>query len=250
MSANPAIRVSSGLVSPEHVAAIGPALWTYLCLLDWQTSEDGRVFHRRQERGGGVRVSEISKRLGFSERTVREHLATLRPYLKIRRAQYGFFITIRNPKKHFRPEESRHSETGRKLPVSDSPDRKNSAARPEESRRSHYIPDEQGTCKPAGQPAFPMWHARLKELGVRDSVIEELFGSPWVNGHTDEELTQATQWKPHQTSDRLMISTIPESLARQKQSVPTATNDRDAQALRHLQQMRRDHDDDNRRGTS
>ena len=65
MSQSPLITVSNGLLTPEHFAEIGPALWVLLVFIDWQTSPDGKVLG-----GKPIKVSEIAERLGCSTKSV------------------------------------------------------------------------------------------------------------------------------------------------------------------------------------
>lgn len=65
-------RVASGLPSAEHKRRIGAAIWTFLYLLDRQTSADGYVLHGRP-----ITSRDIAADIGAPERTVRRDLARL-----------------------------------------------------------------------------------------------------------------------------------------------------------------------------
>ena len=94
---SPMITISNGLLDPKHIAAMGPALAEFLCLIDWQTDASGVV------RGGApVNIAAIAERLGRSRRTVQRNLKRLDEYLDVRRTPRGLVIRIRNPKKWFR----------------------------------------------------------------------------------------------------------------------------------------------------
>ena len=94
---NPMLTISSGLISPRHISAMGPALAEFLCLIDWQTDTTGRV-----KGGAPIQIEEIAKRLGRSRRTVQRNLDRLGGYLDVRRTPRGLVVRIRNPKKWFR----------------------------------------------------------------------------------------------------------------------------------------------------
>ena len=69
---SPIITVSAGLLDPRHVKAIGPAVWTYLALLDKQTKPDGTVNH-----GDPIAAAKFGARMGLSQDTVLRHLERL-----------------------------------------------------------------------------------------------------------------------------------------------------------------------------
>lgn len=66
------IPVSSGILDPRHVSAIGPAIWTYLWLLDRMVDESGRVLH-----GRAVTMTEVSAALGVDASSISRHLSRL-----------------------------------------------------------------------------------------------------------------------------------------------------------------------------
>src|SRR5262249_5457098 len=113
----PRFTVSSGLLDKKHRLAMGEAIWSFLLLLDLQTSESGEVLG-----GQPVRSRLIAERLGLHERSARAQLETLERagYIRLQRAPYGQVITVEHPKKLFkRPEVNTRSEveTGSKRPV-------------------------------------------------------------------------------------------------------------------------------------
>ena len=100
MTAKPQlITVSNGLLDAKHRRAMGPAIWVYLLLVDWQTDLDGSVLAKKRD---GVQLQDIANRLDLPVRTVGRHLAQLRPYLDIKRLPNGLRIRIKNPKKLFK----------------------------------------------------------------------------------------------------------------------------------------------------
>ena len=198
------IQVSNGLLDPEHVSRIGPAIWVFLALIDMQTKPDGTVLDLKKE----IRIQDIAERLGLPERTIRRHLLRLRPYLDTRRTRGGFRIRIRNPKKRFK-EQSRpakngqprtansgHSQYPDRPKIADETGQKCLQDRPkmadpyiEEGLVSDYSSDKQGH---AGQAEvlskYPGWVNKLRDLGTTEPLLSELVAAPWVNGNTDAEL--------------------------------------------------------------
>lgn len=102
----PLITVSTGLLSPQHAKAIGPALWEFLALIDRQTTEDGTV-----NGGKPITVGEISARTGRCDKTTRANIARLEEhgYISKRQSGAGLIVRISNAKKRFK--------AGRKLPT-------------------------------------------------------------------------------------------------------------------------------------
>ena len=96
---NPMITVSAGLLHPKHVKAIGPAVWTYLALLDKQTKPDGTVNH-----GDPIAASKLGDRMGLSQDTILRHLDRLQKagYIHLTRQPYGWIIHVEKPKKLFK----------------------------------------------------------------------------------------------------------------------------------------------------
>ena len=117
----PTFGVSSGLLDPRHVAAMGPAWAEFLLLLDRQTDADGTV-----NGGRPLLIEEIAQRTGRGSSTTRRNLARLEAagYIAKRQSGAGLIVSIMNPKKRFkaRPEiaqkraigslKSERSETG------------------------------------------------------------------------------------------------------------------------------------------
>jgi hypothetical protein len=84
------VKLRVGLLSPEHVDAIGPALWVFLWMLaraDWKTG----VIHQWTD-------DECARALGVKLRTVREHRRRLEQgeYIVSKRSNYFLRITIAN----------------------------------------------------------------------------------------------------------------------------------------------------------
>ncbi len=96
---NPIITVSAGLLDPRHVKAIGTAVWTYLAVLDKQTSSDGTVNH-----GDPIAAAKLGARMGLSQDTVLRHLERLQlaGYIHLTRQPYGWVIRVEKPKKLFK----------------------------------------------------------------------------------------------------------------------------------------------------
>ena len=96
---NPMITVSAGLLDPRHVKAIGTAIWTYLAVLDKQTSPDGTV-----NRGDPIAAAKLGVRMGLSQDTVLRHLERLQlvGYVHLTRQPYGWIIRVEKPKKLFK----------------------------------------------------------------------------------------------------------------------------------------------------
>ena len=96
---NPLITVSAGLLDPRHVKAIGPAAWTYLAVLDKQTSPDGTV-----NRGDPIAAAKLGARMGLSQDTILRHLDRLQKagYIHLTRQPYGWVIRVEKPKKLFK----------------------------------------------------------------------------------------------------------------------------------------------------
>lgn len=89
------LEMPAWLLSPEHAARMGGALWVFLWL--WREGVAGESPHVREVRGGGVvRLEEISQALGLSRRSVERHLATLREagYLQTWRERHGFTALV------------------------------------------------------------------------------------------------------------------------------------------------------------
>jgi len=69
------LPVSSGLLEPKHVAAIGPAIWVFLWMINRTTTESG--MEGIVLNGAAIRSQAIAEDLGLRDRTVRDHLNIL-----------------------------------------------------------------------------------------------------------------------------------------------------------------------------
>lgn len=148
---NPRFRVSNGLLSPEHVACIGSALWVFLLLIDMQTSKDGEV-----NGGAPLRAGVIAERLGLSGRTVERSIATLRgenperrEYVKAQRTPYGLVFQIANPKK-FRPDNCGGSGTREPTHMS-----------VEIRQKRRNDPTDMAETKNTGKHTYPSWFEKF-----------------------------------------------------------------------------------------
>ena len=106
----PTFGVSSGLLDPRHVAAMGSAIWEFLYLLDRQTSEDGRV-----NKGRPILVEEISARTGRGDRATRGGIARLVAAGYVTKQKHsggGLVFSVCNPKKRFKQDKP----SGRNVP--------------------------------------------------------------------------------------------------------------------------------------
>ena len=103
---SPLITVSIGLLEARHVKAIGPAVWTYLALLDKQTKPDGTV-----NRGDAITASKLGDRMGLSQDTILRHLERLQKagYIRLTRQPYGWIIHVEKPKKLFKKRVGKHA---------------------------------------------------------------------------------------------------------------------------------------------
>ena len=92
--------VSAGLLDVKHCRAIGPALWTYLAIIDRQTHPTSGVVNR----GEPISAARLGSRMGLSQDAVLRHLERLEGggYVELKRAQHGLIITVAKPKKLFK----------------------------------------------------------------------------------------------------------------------------------------------------
>ena len=76
-----------GLTEPKHIRRIGEAIWVYLYLVSRADRKAGTVFRKG---------TTIAKDLGFSLRSVRRHIETLRKggYITTERKQYSLVLQI------------------------------------------------------------------------------------------------------------------------------------------------------------
>ena len=96
---SPMITVSVGLLDPRHVKAIGPAVWTYLAVVDKQTSPDGTVNH-----GDPIATGKLGARLGLSQDTILRHIERLQlaGYIHLTRQPHDWVIRVEKPRKLFK----------------------------------------------------------------------------------------------------------------------------------------------------
>jgi hypothetical protein len=92
--------VSSGLLSADHVAKIGDAIWTFLWCVDRTTSDVMRDGERRGRVLGGylTATSRIAAELGLTEKTVQDQLEQLAGahYLQLLPEADGYIIEVRH----------------------------------------------------------------------------------------------------------------------------------------------------------
>jgi len=96
-----AIGARRGLIDPDHVQAMGEAVWLFLLCVDWQTDDDGWVYGCRP-----VVWQQIQYRLGKSRRTLQRWMRILegdnplqKQYIETRQTNRGFCIRVLNQKK-------------------------------------------------------------------------------------------------------------------------------------------------------
>ena len=95
------IGLRKGLLDPQHVRAMGPAVWLYMLYVDWQTDELGWVFS-----GAPIVWKRIEFRLGVGRRTLQRWQRILegenpeeKAYVESRQLQRGFAVRILHQKK-------------------------------------------------------------------------------------------------------------------------------------------------------
>jgi len=93
------IRVSNGLLDPQHRKKIGSAIWLFLLLIDWTTDEQDGI--GRVRGGKPIKVKELMEALDLQERQVRKDLQRLngRKYIRLKRTPYGYSIDVLKSKK-------------------------------------------------------------------------------------------------------------------------------------------------------
>jgi hypothetical protein len=89
-------RVSSGLLDPKHVTAIGGALWLFLWCIDKQTGPHGLILG-----GCPITLAQIARQLPFTERHLARQLARLemKGYLTAKRFDRGLVMHVEMQKK-------------------------------------------------------------------------------------------------------------------------------------------------------
>jgi predicted transcriptional regulator len=96
--------IYSGLLEPKHYNTIGQAVWLFLWLVSSTTKEIERdgVMWGVVLGNKPIKVSELEKEFGVTDKTVRSWIKTLEKhnYIKVTRAPYGLIFTIRNSKKY------------------------------------------------------------------------------------------------------------------------------------------------------
>jgi hypothetical protein len=106
---NHAIPVSNGII--EHREKIGSAVWLFLLLIDWTTSEDengiGKVLG-----GKPIKLKDLTEALHLKERQVSSQLQRLRSggYIRLRRTPYGYSIEVLKSKKFINRDRQRSAE--------------------------------------------------------------------------------------------------------------------------------------------
>lgn len=93
---NPTFRVSSGLISPDHMRRMGSALKVFLWCINRQTDAAGIVMFGRP-----VLVSTVGSSIKLCDRSVRSHFKRLQSqgYIKLLRRPAGLVIWVLNQKK-------------------------------------------------------------------------------------------------------------------------------------------------------
>ncbi|MDD5644005.1 MAG: hypothetical protein PHO00_00970 [bacterium] len=92
------IGIRGGILEKKHVAQIGGAIYTFMALLDRQTSLDGTVNF-----GNSIKLRELASLLGKSWRTIHREVSALAQYeyIEVKKNGNGVRIKILKPKKHF-----------------------------------------------------------------------------------------------------------------------------------------------------
>jgi hypothetical protein len=155
-----AIPVSNGIL--EHRERIGSAVWLFLLLIDWTTSEHNGVGIVRK--GKPIKLKDLMAALGLRERQVSAQFQRLKSggYIRAQRTQYGYMIEVMKSKKFVNRDRQKvadlNGQTSNLLPV-----------RPAVSRRNIYnLTDnstvrEQESKKPIPARSKPS-DPRIKEL--------------------------------------------------------------------------------------
>jgi len=117
----PGFYVSAGLLTPEHMRRIGPALGEFLWLISHETRHEGKVLN-----GSPITIGRIAADLGESDRTAGTNLRRLEAegYIVRKRESVGHQYAIANSKKWAKGSEENFlsdrkkvaDQIGRKLP--------------------------------------------------------------------------------------------------------------------------------------
>src|SRR5688572_19752346 len=91
------IPISNGIL--EHREQIGSAIWLFLLLIDWTTSERNGIGTVRG--GKPIKLKDLMSALGLKERQVSTQLQRLKAggYIQARRTPYGYVIEVMKSKK-------------------------------------------------------------------------------------------------------------------------------------------------------
>lgn len=225
-TSEPMVTLSAGLFRAKHVVKIGPALWEFAVLIDWQTDRSGLV------RGGRpVRCLEIAERLGRDERTIRENIHRLKDagYITVDRHPYGLILRVLNPKKWFRrPEEKARSraeentrtenQTGKKRPIqtgrNDPPERKKTPGVLKGKIKQYEAGGDPSRSAPppescSHQPAcsnLPYHKAQVIAAAQGAAVPRKpgrwMTGADMLTQYSDQDLTEFVKWKRAQNPRR------------------------------------------------
>ena len=192
--------VSAGLLDVKHCRAIGPALWTYLAIIDRQTHPTSGVVNR----GEPISAKQLGARMGLSQDTVLRHLERLEGggYVELKRAQHGWIITVAKPKKLFkRVGKNADSRVGKngdsdraQSPQSCGSESAQMRIPYKEAKASKAIPasSKRGSAKTVLDPDRCSHSPQCKGLPWHVcTVIAEAGGLEVVAGFLDEELKQA-----------------------------------------------------------
>jgi hypothetical protein len=104
MSESYPFPIYSGLLEPKHHRTIGQSIWLFMWLVSSTTKEVERdgVIWGVVLGNKPVKVEELEKEFGVTDKTVRTWIKTLEKhdYIKVTRAPYGLIFTVKNSKKY------------------------------------------------------------------------------------------------------------------------------------------------------
>jgi hypothetical protein len=91
------LPISNGII--EHRQKIGSAIWLFMLLIDWTTSEENGV--GKVLGGKPVKLRDLMEALHLKERQVSSQLRRLQAesYIRLRRTSYGYSIEVMKSKK-------------------------------------------------------------------------------------------------------------------------------------------------------